>query len=123
MKWYLEVLKKYVVFDGISGREEFWWFFLFNLIVSIVLGVVDNMTGSFHLWAELGLFQGIYSMAILVPAIAVSIRRLHDTNRSGWWVLITPIPIIVTLAYLVLMALSGTPEENQYGGNPKSSAA
>ena len=65
MKWYLEVLKKYVVFDGRSGREEFWWFFLFNLIVSIVLGVVDNMTGSFHLWAELGLFQGIYSLAII----------------------------------------------------------
>lgn len=123
MNWYLEVLKKYAVFSGRARRKEYWFFFLFSLIISIVLAVVDGMTGSFSAEAGVGLLGGIYALAVLIPGLAVSVRRLHDTGRSGWWLLIALIPVIGAIVLLVFMVLEGKPGTNQYGSNPKGVAA
>lgn len=123
MNWYLEVLKKYAVFSGRARRKEYWFFILFNIIISLVLGVIDGFTGSYSEAAGLGLLGGIYSLAVLIPGIAVTVRRLHDTGRSGWWFLIVLVPVIGALALLVFMVLDSKPGQNQYGANPKEAAA
>jgi len=120
MNYYLEVLKKYAVFDGRARRKEYWFFTLFNLIAMIVLGVIDSVTGSFNPTVGLGLLSGLYVLAVLLPGIGVSIRRLHDTNRSGWWILISLIPIIGPIVLLVFLVLDSHPGQNQYGANPKA---
>ena len=123
MNWYLEVLKKYAVFDGRAQRAEYWYFALFSIIISIVLVIVDGATGSFNEETGFGLLSGIYTLAILIPTIAVGIRRLHDTNRSGWWILIGLIPIIGFIILIVLFVIDSDQGENQYGSNPKGSTA
>lgn len=123
MNWYLDVLKQYAVFNGRSRRKEYWFFVLFNLIASIVLSVVDSVIGTFSAESGIGLLSGLYSLAVLVPAIAVSIRRLHDTNRSGWWLLISFIPLIGAIVLIVFLAQDSNPGDNQYGPNPKGGAA
>ena len=123
MNWYLEVLKKYAVFSGRARRKEYWYFFLFNIIILLVLSFIDGMTGTFIYEAGLGLLGGIYALAVLIPGIAVAVRRLHDTDRSGWWLLIGLIPILGTIALLVFMLQDGKPGENQYGANPKEAMA
>lgn len=117
MNWYIEVLKKYAVFEGRARRTEYWMFALFNLIISIVLGVIDGAAGSS------GALSGVYALAVLLPAIGVSIRRLHDVDRTGWWLLIVLIPLIGLLLLLVFTVQDSTPGENRYGPNPKESAA
>lgn len=119
MNWYLAALKKYAVFQGRARRKEYWYFFLFNLIVSILLGILDGMLGMFDALAGIGLLQAVYSLGVVVPALAVSVRRLHDTDRSGWWILIGLIPVIGTIWFIVLTVLDGQPEENRYGADPK----
>ena len=123
MNWYLDVLKKYAVFEGRSRRKEYWMFVLFNIIISIVLSIVDGITGTFSAMAGLGLLSGIYSLAVLIPSLAVSVRRLHDTSRSGWWLFIALIPLVGAIVLLVFMAQDGKPEQNQYGANPKEATA
>ncbi len=123
MNWYLEVLKKYAVFSGRARRKEFWFFVLFNIIISIVLAVIDGVTGSFSPEAGMGLLGGIYTLAVLIPGIAVSVRRLHDTERSGWWLLIALVPLIGAIVLLVFMVQDSKPGQNQYGANPKEATA
>jgi uncharacterized membrane protein YhaH (DUF805 family) len=120
MNWYLEVLKKYAVFSGRARRKEYWYFVLFNIIISVVLVMIDSMTGSFSAEGGMGLLSGIYTLAVLIPSVAVSVRRLHDTNRTGWWLLISLVPLIGGLVLLVFLVFDSEPEENQYGDNPKS---
>ncbi|GGD78926.1 DUF805 domain-containing protein [Lacimicrobium alkaliphilum] len=120
MNWYVEVLKKYAVFTGRARRMEYWFFILFNFLISIVLALVDTMTGTFNSEAAIGLLGGIYGLAVLIPGIAVTIRRLHDTGRSGWWFLLIFIPIVGGLILLVLMLFDSEPGENAYGSNPKA---
>ena len=123
MNWYLEVLKKYAVFSGRARRKDFWFFVLFNIIISIVLAVIDGVTGSFSPEAGMGLLGGIYTLAVLIPGIAVSVRRLHDTERSGWWLLIALVPLIGAIVLLVFMVQDSKPGQNQYGANPKEATA
>lgn len=111
--WYLEVLKKYTVFSGRARRAEFWWFTLVNWIISVVLQIFDNAVGTG------GVLGGLYALAVLLPSIAVAIRRLHDTDRSGWWLLLIFIPILGWLALLFFYFQDGQPEPNQYGPSPK----
>jgi len=115
MNWYLEVLKKYAVFNGRARRTEYWMFFLFNSIITIALGFIEGIAGS------PGVLGMLYSLAVLVPGIAVGVRRLHDTNRSGWWLLISLIPIVGLIVLIVLMVQDSQPEDNQYGPSPKRS--
>lgn len=123
MNWYLEVLKKYAVFSGRARRSEYWYFALFNFIISIVLTVFDIAAGSFSQETEMGLIGGIYTLAMLIPSIAVSVRRLHDTGRSGWWLLIGLIPLIGVIVLLVFAVQDSKPGQNQYGENPKEVTA
>jgi uncharacterized membrane protein YhaH (DUF805 family) len=121
MNYYLDVLKKYAVFSGRARRKEFWMFYLINTIVAFVLAVIDGALGIYLVDADvgMGLLSGIYLLAIILPLLGVAIRRLHDTGRSGWWLLIYIIPLIGTITLLVFYCLDSAPEENQYGDNPK----
>lgn len=112
MHWYLDVLKKYVVFEGRARRTEYWVFALINFLISLVLSVIDNSLGITWL-------SSLYSLAVLLPSLAVMVRRLHDTNRSGWWALIGLIPVIGWIVLLVFMLMDSDPQANQYGPNPK----
>jgi uncharacterized membrane protein YhaH (DUF805 family) len=123
LSWYLEALKKYAVFGGRSRRKEYWYFVLFNIIVGIVLGVIDVVLGTFSYSSNIGLLSGIYSLAILIPSLAVTVRRLHDIDRTGWWILIGLVPLIGGIVLLVFALLDGTPGYNQYGPNPKGDTA
>ena len=123
MVWYFEVLKKYAVFSGRSRRKEYWFFVLFNIIISIILAVIDGVTGTLDPESGMGLLGLVYTLAILIPALAVSVRRLHDTGRSGWWLLLLLIPLIGTIVILIFMVQDSKPEENQYGPNPKTTSA
>jgi len=123
MNWYLAVLKKYAEFSGRARRQEYWMFFLVNIIISIILAVIDKMAGSFSEAAGMGVLGGLYSLAILIPSIAVSMRRLHDTDRSGWWLLIGLIPLIGAIVLIVFLVQDSKPGQNQYGPNPKDATA
>ncbi len=117
MNWYLEVLKKYAVFSGRARRKEFWMFFLFNLIITFLLGFIEVLVGG------PGIVGTLYGLALLIPSIAVSVRRLHDISHSGWWLLIGLIPLIGAIVLLVFMVQDGKPGQNQYGANPKEENA
>jgi len=119
MDWYLKCLRDYATFSGRARRTEYWMFFLFNIIVSIFFSVIDaamlNFLG-FKVFLE-----SLYSLAVLIPSIAVGVRRLHDTNRTGWWMLLSFVPIIGWIILLVFMVQNSDPEFNDYGANPKLS--
>ena len=120
MKWFLDVLKnKYATFEGRARRKEYWFFMLFNFLAVVALTVVDMAVGTFNEHAEIGLFGGLYLLAVLVPSIAVTVRRLHDTNRSGWWFLINFIPVVGSIVIMVLAVLDSQPGGNRFGPNPK----
>jgi len=118
MEWYLMVLKKYAEFDGRSRRKEYWMFVLFNLIISIALASFERMLGLGNEYGT-GFLSTIYSIGVLIPSIAVGIRRLHDIGKSGWWLLIVLIPVIGWIWIIVLLATDGHPGSNEYGINPK----
>lgn len=145
MNWYLEALKKYAVFNGRARRKEYWYFVLFNTLIVVLLSVIDRLMGYFY--NIVGLLSGVYALAVLMPAIAVEIRRFHDINLSGWWMLtrcfLLPGLIFIPIGYmdgqrdlfliicglvligigviepLVFMLQDSNPGENQYGPNPK----
>jgi uncharacterized membrane protein YhaH (DUF805 family) len=123
VNWYLQVLKKYAVFSGRARRKEYWFFFLFNIIIAIVLGVIDGMIGGFSREAGVGVLGGLYSLAVLIPGIAVAVRRLHDTDRSGWWLLIAFIPLVGAIVLIVFLVLDSSPGANRFGPNPKEATA
>jgi uncharacterized membrane protein YhaH (DUF805 family) len=124
MSWYLEVLKKYAVFAGRSGRSEFWYFMLFNFVVYVVLYIVDSAAGTtLGSNTGYGVISGIYALAVLLPGLGVEIRRLHDTDRSGWWVLLGAIPIVGTIVLIVYWAQEGDSDTNQYGASPDQAPA
>lgn len=112
MEYYLQALKKYADFGGRSRRKEYWMFFLFNVIISIGLAIVEMTLGVKHIGM-------IYSLAVLCPGVAVGVRRLHDTGRSAWWMLIILVPIFGLLATIYFMVQDSEPGENAYGPNPK----
>jgi uncharacterized membrane protein YhaH (DUF805 family) len=112
MDWYLAVLKQYAVFQGRARRKEYWMFTLFNIIAYIACSIVDGVLGMM-------LFTPIYALAVLLPSLAVTIRRLHDTDRSGWWILIALVPAIGGIILLIFTCLEGTAGDNRFGANPK----
>lgn len=112
MEWYLKVLKNYVGFQGRARRKEYWMYTLFSVIVSIILSVIETIIGL------PSVLTGIYSLAVLLPTLAVGVRRLHDTGRSGWWLLLSFIPLIGAIVLLVFFC-EDSKENNRYGSNPK----
>ena len=114
MEWYLKVVRdNYANFNGRASRQEYWMFFLFNIIFAIDVGFVDGFLG-------LGFLYLLYSVAVLIPSLAVGVRRLHDVNKSGWWLFISLIPIIGAIWLLILLCTDSNPGENNYGPSPKA---
>lgn len=123
MNWYIGVLKKYAVFRGRARRKEFWMFIFFNLIATFALSFLDIMMGTFNWSTGGGPLSGLYGLGVLIPSVAVTVRRLHDTGRSGWWFLIGFIPLLGGLILLYFAISDSQPGTNQYGPNPKESGA
>ncbi len=119
MNWYIKVLQNYAVFAGRAQRKEYWLFVLINIIITILLSFVDVGVGLYDAESGIGVLSGIYSLAVIIPSIAVAARRLHDIDRTGWWLLLGFIPVIGAIALLIMLALDGTPGDNRYGSNPK----
>ena len=119
MNWYLEVLRKYAVFDGRARRTEFWFFFLYNCIIGLVLSSIEAIVGITSI-AGASIFGSLYMLAVFIPYLAVGVRRLHDTGRSGWWMLIYIVPLIGAIVLLVFFVQDSQDGHNQYGPNPKS---
>ncbi len=119
MGWYLQVLRQYAVFSGRARRQEFWVFTLFNILISVALAALDALMGTYDSEVGLGLLGIVYGLAVLLPALGVAIRRLHDVNRSGWWLLIAFIPFLGALVLLLFMVTDSSPGSNRFGENPK----
>lgn len=119
MNWYLKVLKQYADFNGRARRKEYWMFVLFNMIFAVAAMILDNVLGIAMEGIGYGPIYGLYLLAIIIPSIAVGVRRLHDIGKSGWMMLISLIPLIGGIWLLVLMVTDSNPEENEYGPNPK----
>ena len=107
MNWYIDVLKKYAVFGGRARRKEYWIFLLINFILAFIIGFLEGLAGS------PGFVSTIYALAVFIPSIAVGVRRMHDTDRSGWWLLLP----VVNIVFLCLDSQAG---DNRFGANPKS---
>ena len=122
MSWFLVAVKKYAVFEGRARRKEYWFFVLFYIIFALVLGLVDSFAGTVLAGTNIGLFGTIFGVALFVPSLAVSVRRLHDTGRSGWWILIIVIPLIGLIVFLVFTVQDSQSVENRFGANPKEIA-
>jgi uncharacterized membrane protein YhaH (DUF805 family) len=119
MQWYLKVLRQYADFEGRARRTEYWMFVLFSVIISIVLNVLDNLLGLGFMAGTAGWLSLLYSLAVLLPSLGVSVRRLHDTGRSGWWVLIALVPLVGAIVLIVFTATEGNRGPNAYGPDPK----
>lgn len=124
MNWYIAVLKKYAVFNGRARRQEYWYFLLFNVLIAVCLSLIDTyiinpLLGIPAGTEEGGLLSSVYSLAVLVPSIAVGVRRLHDIGKSGWWLLISLIPLIGVLVLVYFFVQDSHLEANEYGPNPK----
>lgn len=124
MNWYLDVLKnKYAQFSGRARRREYWMYFLIGMLVSIALVIVDAITGTLSVEAGIGLLSGVYSLAVLLPSLAVTVRRLHDTDRSGWWILIAIVPFLGAIVLIVFLCLDSNAGDNRFGSSPKAATA
>lgn len=114
MEWYLKVVRdNYANFNGRARRQEYWMFVLFNLLISIGANIIDYVLGT-------SFISLLYSLAVFIPGLAVSVRRLHDTGKSGWMMLIALIPIIGAIWLIVLFATEGDMGPNKYGPDPKA---
>lgn len=113
--------QKYVDFSGRARRSEYWFFALFNVIVSVVAGIIDGILGTRGVGGGTGLVGAIAGLALLLPNLGVGVRRLHDTGRSGWWLLIGLIPLVGWIVLIVFFVQDSQPD-NEYGPNPKGLA-
>jgi uncharacterized membrane protein YhaH (DUF805 family) len=124
MSWYLKVLKNYAVFSGRARRQEYWMFVLFNVLISVGLNVIDRAAGlTYGPHNAHGILHSIYSLAVLLPSLAVSVRRLHDIGKSGWSLLVALIPCIGAFILLYWHVQDGEAGDNAYGPNPKTASS
>ncbi len=122
--------KKYAQFTGRSDRKEFWYFILFYIITAAILGVIDGVVfgagravignDGFDISSS-GPLAGIFAIGSFIPLLAVAIRRLHDTGKTGWWVLLGLIPLVGTIILIIFYAQKGQPEANAHGEPPEGS--
>ena len=123
MNWYLKVLNQYSDFNSRARRKEYWMFALLNFIISMLIVGVDNALGfSLNYTANVsgaGVFNLLYNLLILIPSLAVAVRRLHDVGKSGWMLLIGLIPLVGAIWLLILLLRDSEAGENKYGPNPK----
>ncbi len=123
INWFITTLKKSFDFTGRARRKEFWNFILIYLLVLMSLGIAESLTNvikvEIGMGLHIGLLNGIYILLMLCPTLTVTTRRLHDTNRSGWWQLINLVPFAGFIVMLIFTSEDGCPGENQYGKNPR----
>lgn len=112
-------LKRYAEFEGRSRRKEYWYFVLFNIIFSLFAFWLDTALGLFNEEYFTGPIQSLYALAVFIPGLAVAVRRLHDVGKSGWFLLISLIPLIGAIWLLVLFATESDNGENKYGSDPR----
>lgn len=118
MDWYVKVLQQYADFSGRARRREYWMFYLVSTVISFMLLVIDfGLLGA----ADSGFpfLSFLYGLLMIIPTFSVGVRRLHDTNRSGWWFLITLLPILGGFIFLIFLVQDGTPRANRWGPSPK----
>lgn len=115
LRWYLWPWQRYAEFDGRSSRKEFWTFYLGNVVLSLLLTTLSGGPGR----GLIGLLVLVYALALIVPTIAVIVRRFHDQGRKGWWVLLGLIPVVGGLVVLAFMLVDSQPGDNAWGANPK----
>ena len=124
MNWFLVAVKqKYADFTGRATRSEYWYFVLFYLILSAGLMIVDALLGWFNSELGIGVLSGIYTLALMIPSLSVTVRRLHDTGRSAWWLLVGLIPIVGGIVLLVFFVQDSQDAVNRFGTNPKAALA
>lgn len=121
MNWFLMALTKYATFSGRAQRAEYWYFVLIYVFLYIGLSIIDAVAGTFSAQVDMGLFGAFLAIALFIPSIAVAVRRLHDTGRSGWWLLMGFLPLIGAIVLFVFMAQNSEAGANTYGPNPKDS--
>jgi uncharacterized membrane protein YhaH (DUF805 family) len=117
MNWFLKALKQYATFSGRARRSEYWYFFLFYIIFTIGLVFIDSLLG---MSSNLGILSSLFALGMLLPSIAVSVRRLHDTDRSGWWMLLCFVPLIGGIVLLVFFVQDSQAGANRFGESPKA---
>ena len=120
MSWFLAVLRQYATFSGRARRKEYWMYKLVYLAIFLFLMLVDAFTGTYDMGDQIGLLGGIFLLGTLVPDIAVAVRRLHDSGRSGWWLLIGFIPLVGMVVLLYCLIQDGDEGDNDYGRDPKA---
>ena len=116
--WATLPLKKYADFSGRASRSEYWWFYLLIIIVYVVAMIVDSVIGTDQALGPYGVVMCVAMLALLIPSLAAGVRRLHDTDRSGWWWLIIFIPLIGAIVLLVFFVSGGTAGPNKFGDDP-----
>ena len=121
MDWYLKVLKQYADFEGRARRKEYWMYTLFNMIALLVAAILDNVLGLTRS-GFFGPVYGLYLLATFIPGLAVGVRRLHDVDRSGWWLLLAIIPLVGAIVLFVWAVTDGTRGSNRFGDDPKAAA-
>ena len=142
MDWMLMPLKRYAEFSGRSRRKEYWMYVLGLIIVAVVIGVIEGMTGLTQMVGPYGPLSALLLLVTFIPSLAVGVRRLHDTDRTGWWMLLPIVPevlaialllsgslamagilgmaaLVLAIVLLVFMVLEGTKGPNKYGPDPK----
>ena len=119
MNWYLKVIRNYANFNGRARRKEYWIFALLNFVFSIIAMLLDGALGLEKFSPDVSPLYSLFWAATLVPTLAVTVRRLHDTGRSGWYFFVALIPIIGGLWLFVMTVMDGDPYDNAYGPNPK----
>lgn len=119
MKYFLYCLQHYADFTGRARRSEYWYFVLFNFIVSILIGLSLGVIAGLLNVPALVYLVHLWSLAVFIPSLAVSVRRLHDIGRSGWWLLLSLIPLIGAIILIIWHCTDSQPGANQYGPNPK----
>jgi uncharacterized membrane protein YhaH (DUF805 family) len=119
MNWYLKVLKQYADFSGRARRKEYWMFVLFNFIFCFAAMILDNLFGTVIDGMPYGVIYILYALAMMIPGLAVGVRRLHDVGKSGWFYLVVFIPLIGAIWLLVLFVTEGNQGSNSYGQDSK----
>ena len=119
MKYFLYCLQHYADFTGRARRSEYWYFVLFNFIVSILIGLSFGVIAGILDMPALVYLAYLWSLAVFIPSLAVSVRRLHDIGRSGWWLLLSLIPLVGAIILIIWHCTDSQPGANQYGPNPK----
>lgn len=117
MKWYILAIQKYADFTGRASRSQYWWFIGINFLIWCACALIDSLVGFFNLDLGIGLLSGLYALVMVIPSLSAGTRRLHDTDRSGWWLLLGFVPII-SLVLLVFMLLKSQPGANRFGESP-----